>query len=81
MGLRAWEFHTMHEKKQTLRPGYVRREQAAEYLGVSVRCLANWQKKRYIPFSKIGSRISLFKLSDLDSVVARFRQDSIVGEG
>lgn len=79
MGLRAWEFHSMHEKKQTLRPGYVRREQAAEYLGVSVRCLANWQKKRYIPFSKIGSRISLFKLSDLDAVVARFRQDSIVG--
>jgi len=79
MGLRAWEFHSMHEKKQTLRPGYVRREQAAEYLGVSVRCLANWQKKRYIPFSKIGSRISLFRLADLDAVVARFRQDSIVG--
>jgi len=79
MGLRAWEFHTMHEKKQTLRPGYVRREQAAEYLGVSVRCLANWQKKRYIPFSKIGSRTCLFRLADLDAVVARFRQDSIVG--
>jgi len=79
MGLRAWESNTMHEKNQTLRPGYVRREEAAKYLGVSVRCLANWQKRRLIPFSKIGSRISLFKLSDLDAVVARFRQDSIVG--
>ena len=79
MGLRAWEFHTMHKKKQTLRPGYVRRDEAAKYLGVSVRCLANWQKKRLIPFSKIGSRISLFRLADLDAVVARFRQDSIVG--
>lgn len=68
----------MHEK-QTLRPGYVRRDEAAKYLGVSVRCLANWQKKRLIPFSKTGSRISLFRLADLDAVVARFRQDSIVG--
>jgi len=79
MGLRAWEIQPMHEK-QTLRPGYVRREEAAKYLGVSVRCLANWQKRRLIPFSKMGSRTCLFKLADLDSVVARFRQDSIIGE-
>ena len=69
----------MHEK-QTLRPGYVRRETAAKYLGVSVRCLANWQKRRLIPFSKMGARTCLFRLADLDAVVARFRQDSI-GEG
>lgn len=78
--MRAWEFNTMHEK-QSLRPGYVRRKEAAKYLGVSGRCLANWQKRRLIPFYKMGSRTCLFKLSDLDSVVARFRQNSIVEEG
>ena len=71
----------MQENNQTMRPGYVRREAAAKYLGVSVRCLANWQRRRLIPFSKMGARTCLFRLADLDSVVARFRQDSIVGEG
>lgn len=64
-----------------LKPGYLRRDAAAKYLGVSVRCLSNWQRQRLIPYSKLESRTCLFKISDLDAFVARFRRDSIIGEG
>lgn len=63
-----------------MRPGYVRRAGAARYLGVSIRTLADLQARRTIPFSRLGARTILFKLSDLDAAVARFRLDAI-GEG
>ena len=62
-----------------VRPGYLRREGAARYLGISIRSLADLQAKRIIAFSKLGARTVLFKISDLDAVVASFRQDSIGG--
>lgn len=61
------------------RPGYLRRSGAAKYLGISVRSLADLQAKRMIAFSKLGARTVLFKISDLDAAVARFRQDEIGG--
>ena len=70
----------MHET-QIMRPGYVRRAGAAKYLGISVRTLANLQERRLLPFSKLSSRVVLFKLSDLDAAVARFRQDAVGGDG
>ena len=62
-----------------IRPGYLRRLGAAKYLGISVRSLADLQAKRMIAFSKLGARTVLFKISDLDAAVARFRQDEIGG--
>ena len=62
------------------RPGYVRRAAAARYLGISVRSLGNLQSRRVLPFAKLGSKTVLFKLSDLDAAVARFRQDAVGGE-
>ena len=64
----------------TVKPGYLRRSAAARYLGVSVRTLGTLQARRIIPFSKLGARTCLFKLSDLDAAVVRYRQDAI-GEG
>ena len=64
--------------RDTVRPGYLRRSGAARYLGISVRTLANLQARRILPFSKLGSRTVLFKVSDLDSAVCRYRQDAIV---
>lgn len=63
--------------RDTIRPGYLRRAGAAKYLGVSVRTLANLQARRILPFSKIGGRTVLFKLSDLDAAVCRYRQDAV----
>jgi len=69
------------KSKQTeiIRPGYLRRAAAAKYLGVSLRTLGNLQATRMVPFSKLGERTCLFRISDLDAMVARFRQDCIGG--
>jgi hypothetical protein len=32
-----------------------------------------------VPFSKLGEKTCLFRISDLDAMVARFRQDCING--
>ncbi len=69
------------KSKQTeiIRPGYLRRAAAAKYLGVSLRTLGNLQAARMVPFSKLGEKTCLFRISDLDAMVARFRQDCIGG--
>lgn len=66
--------------KELVRPGYLRRNSAARYLGISLRTLGNLQSARRIPFSKIGEKSVLFKVADLDAFVARYRQNAI-GEG
>jgi len=60
------------ETNNTFKPGYLRRSQAARYLSVSLRTLATYQERRAIPFSKIGKSV-LFKISDLDNFVSKFR--------
>ena len=65
------------KQNENIRPGYLRRAAAAKYLGVSLRTLGNLQASRMVPFSKLGEKTCLFRISDLDAMVARFRQDSI----
>ena len=65
----------------TVKAGYLRRKDAAKYLGISIRGLSELQSRRMVPFSKLGTRTVLFKISDLDAMVARFRQDCIGGVG
>jgi hypothetical protein len=62
-----------------IRPGYLRRAGAARYLSISVRTLCDLQSKRLVPFSKLGAKTCLFKIADLDAMVASLRQDSIGG--
>lgn len=62
-----------------VRPGYLRRQGAARYLSISVRTLCDLQAKRMIAFSKLGAKTCLFKIADLDAMVASLRQDSIGG--
>ena len=71
----------MDKQPNNIRPGYLRRAGAAKYLGISIRTLGNLQASRMIPFSKLGAKTALFKISDLDAMVARFRQDCIGGVG
>lgn len=49
-----------------MKPGFLRREDAAAYLGVSVRTLADWQRQRLVPFVKVSHRVCLFKVADLE---------------
>ncbi len=52
-----------------MKPGYLRREDAARFLGVSLRTLAEWQAERRIPFAKLSHRVCLFKIADLERTV------------
>ena len=68
---------TQQKLQTAIKPGYLRRAQAARYLSISLRTLADLQQKRIIPFSKIGSRTVLFKLTDLDAAIDRWRVEAI----
>lgn len=57
--------------------GYMRKEEAAHYLGVSVRTLSDWMKKRIVPYIKLSHRVCLFRRSDLDVALNQFRTAAI----
>ena len=47
-------------------------EQAADYLGVSIRTMANWRSRGFpnLPYCKIG-RCIRYRLADLDAYIAK----------
>ena len=51
-------------------------EQAADYLSVTTRTLANWRSRKTpnLPYSKIG-RCVRYRLSDLDAFIDRNSQN------
>jgi len=55
-------------------------EQAADYLDVTTRTLANWRSRGFpnVPFSKIG-RCVRYRLSDLDAYIAKHSHNSVEG--
>ncbi len=66
--------------KQTtneVKPGYLRREDTAAYLGVSTRTVSDWQKKRIIPYVQAGRKCVLFPVAGLDAAMARFTVNAI----
>jgi len=48
---------------------YIRRGDAARYLGISVRTLAYLQNTGKVKFYKLGHRTCIFKKSELDEFV------------
>ncbi|MDR3105092.1 MAG: helix-turn-helix domain-containing protein [Yokenella regensburgei] len=60
---------TPQEKKFT-------RPEAADYLGVATRTLANWHStgRVKIPFYKVGRKKTIYLKSDLDAYLASVRQ-------
>lgn len=52
------------------------RIEAAEYLGVAPRTLANWHSsgRVKIPFYKVGRKKTIYLRSDLDAYLASVRQ-------
>ena len=61
-------------KKQSL----VSPEQAADYLSVTTRTLANWRSRGFpnVPFSKIG-RCVRYRLSDLDAYITKNSHNAV----
>jgi hypothetical protein len=63
--------------ERAIKPGYLRPSGAAKYLDISQRCLRDWQRLRLVPYSRMGKRCILFKLSDLDALIAQNRVNCI----
>lgn len=57
--------------------GYMRKEAAVKYLGISVRTLSAWMSRRMIPYMKMSHRVCLFSKTDLDKAMARYRINAI----
>lgn len=63
------------KKKEALiiKPGYLRPAAAAQYMGITVRTLSNWVRARMVAQIKPSNRVCLFRISDLDAALNRFR--------
>jgi len=64
-------------KNNTDLAGYLRRRQAAAYLGISQRCLSDWQKRRLVPYTKVSHRVCLFRRDDLDKALGKLKIEAI----
>ena len=71
----------MDQQKPKDRPGYLRTAEAAQHLSISERTLADWQRKRMVPFYKMSHRVCLFKMSDLEKALERYRIGAVGEEG
>lgn len=54
---------------------YLRRQEAANYLGCSVRQIDQMKHDGDLPFHKLGRRLIVFKAQDLDALMKRSRVD------
>ncbi|HHO0430840.1 TPA: helix-turn-helix domain-containing protein [Klebsiella quasipneumoniae] len=63
--------NTMQDKKFT-------RPEAAAYIGVAPRTMANWHStgRVKIPFYKVGRKKTIYLQSDLDTYLASVRQSA-----
>lgn len=54
------------------------RPEAADYIGVSPRTLANWHSsgRVKIPFYKVGKKKTIYLKTDLDAFLASVRQSA-----
>lgn len=63
--------------REPSRPGWVRgRSAAASYLGVSERTISAWVAEGVLQGQRIGRRMTLFRLRDLDEVVEKLAGDN-----
>ena len=66
-------------EKKGVAPGYLRKRDAAEYAGVSVRLIDRWRASGDLPYYAPSARKVLIRTVDLDKYLERFRVD--VSEG
>lgn len=56
--------------------GYIRRAEAAKYLGVAERTLSDWQARRIVPFVRVGRKCVMFSRQDLDRAMEKFKVEA-----
>ena len=55
---------------------YLRRHEAATYLGCSVRQVDEMKHSGSLPFHRLGRRLIVFKTQDLEKLISRHRVDA-----
>lgn len=58
-------------------PAFLRPEDAARYVGISRRQLSNWNRDGLVPCSRLGKRLTLYAVADLNAAVLKFRTGSV----
>ncbi len=56
---------------------YLRPREAARYIPVSERTLRDWTARGIIPHYKVSHKVVLFRVSDLDRAMTRFRVNAV----
>jgi excisionase family DNA binding protein len=56
---------------------WMRKDETASHYQVSERTITNWQRQGKIPFYRLGRKLVLFKRSEIDAALARFRVKSV----
>ncbi|MFH1476124.1 MAG: hypothetical protein ABIH24_01340 [Verrucomicrobiota bacterium] len=51
---------------------YLRRKEALRLYGLTNRLLASWQRRRLLPYVKVGRRTTLFKTADIESFLKKY---------
>ena len=57
--------------------GYCREKEAAAYLSVATRTIRYMAKRRQIPVYQISRGLTLYKYSDIDEALSRYRTRAI----
>lgn len=58
-------------------PLYIRRREFLDQYGVTNRLLASWQRRRLIPFVRVGRKVTLFRIEDIESFLRRHTVKSL----
>lgn len=59
-------------------PGFMKIQQTAKYLGVSVRTVRNWVRRRVLRVYKPTPRTLLFKAADIDACLKKFASGGVL---
>ena len=58
-------------EKKGVAPGYLRKSDAAAYLGIAPRTLQEWAAKRIVPAIRVSHRVTLFRVAALDEAMLK----------
>jgi excisionase family DNA binding protein len=67
----------MKNQTTNIEPNFLRREDAATFLGVSERTISAWQRRRIIPHVRAGKKCVLFPRAGLLAAMERFTINAV----
>lgn len=63
--------------ENTTQRGYLRAEGVLKMLPVSRRTLMRWQKQGRVPHIKAGARVTLYRVADIEKMLANMTVNAI----